>query len=246
MLSNEYEKFSMAKKDNIKEMYGRLSTLVYKSKMLGKPYSELEVVRKILRILPRNFEAKVTTIQESKDLKIVEVEELIGNLITYEMKVKFREVRKSGDSKKKSIALKRTVDSDEEEDEAETELAIVMKRFKKWTQKYENPAINQRIKTKITKVLDDSEEDEIIHYRCNKLGHIKPNCSLNQPSKGKKKKQRSFAATWDDTEEEVESSDSDNKKQICASWLNQMITMMMNQARYQNYHILTCYFYITE
>jgi len=133
MLSSEYENFTMSKEENIKEMYGRLSTLIYKSRSLGKPYSELEVVRKILRILPRNFEAKVTAIQESKDLKTVKVEELIGNLTTYELEVKFRDGRDSGDSRKKSIALKGTVDSDEEESEATAELALLMKRFRKWT-----------------------------------------------------------------------------------------------------------------
>jgi len=44
MLSNEHENFTMAKDESIKDMYGRLSNIVYKSKMLGKPYSELEVV----------------------------------------------------------------------------------------------------------------------------------------------------------------------------------------------------------
>jgi len=62
MLRSKYENFIMSKEENIKEMYGRLSMLIYKSKMLGKPYFELEVARKILRILPRNFEAKVTAI----------------------------------------------------------------------------------------------------------------------------------------------------------------------------------------
>jgi len=115
--------------------------------------------------------------------------------------VKFRDKRESGDFRKESIALKGTVDSDGEENEATVELALLMKRFRKWTQKHGNPAINQRLKTKINKVLDDSEKEEIICYQCSKLGHIKPNCPLNQSSKGKKlkHKQRSFTATWDDT-----------------------------------------------
>jgi len=32
ILSSEYENFTMSKEENIKEMYGRLSTLIYKSK----------------------------------------------------------------------------------------------------------------------------------------------------------------------------------------------------------------------
>jgi len=99
MLSNEYENFSMSKEESIKEMYEHFSTLVYKSNMLGKPYSDLEVVHKILRILLRNFEAKVTTIQESKDLKTIKVKDPIENLTTYEMEVKYKEKHEDRASK---------------------------------------------------------------------------------------------------------------------------------------------------
>ena len=101
MLSGEYENFKMEKHENVKEMYVRLSNLVFKSKALGKPYTELEIVWKILRILPRSFEEKVTAIQESKDLKQIKVEELIGNLTTYELEIKFKEERESDDTRKK-------------------------------------------------------------------------------------------------------------------------------------------------
>jgi len=106
------------------------------------------------------------------------------------MEVKFKEERNSGYSKWKSIALKGIVDNDKEEDEAVIELILLMKRFKKWTRKHENPTMNQRIKTKLTKVLDDSKEEDIICYRFNKPGHIKPNCPLNQLNKGNKKKKK--------------------------------------------------------
>ena len=42
-------------------------------------------MRKILRSLPESFHAKVTTIEESKDLDEIKVQELIGSLQTYEL-----------------------------------------------------------------------------------------------------------------------------------------------------------------
>ena len=66
MLSSEYENFTMAKEENVKEMHGRLSNIIYKSKALGKSYTEMEIARKILRVLPRKFKAKVTAIQDQK------------------------------------------------------------------------------------------------------------------------------------------------------------------------------------
>jgi len=44
------------------------------------------LVRKILRFLPRTWKAKVTAIQEAKDLKTISLDKLIGNLQTYELR----------------------------------------------------------------------------------------------------------------------------------------------------------------
>ena len=107
---------------------------------------------KRIRILPRSFEAKVTAIQESKDLKQIKVEELIGNLTTYELEIKFKEERESGDTRKKSIALKGTTDSDgDDDDDRAAELALLLKKFKRWNKRHGNPALNQQARSRITK-----------------------------------------------------------------------------------------------
>ena len=58
-----------------------------------------KIVRKILRSLPESFSAKVTAIEESKDLDDIKIQELIGSLQTYELSLPTQ--RKS-----KSLALK--------------------------------------------------------------------------------------------------------------------------------------------
>ena len=52
----------------------------------------------------------MTAIQESKDLKQIKVEELIENLTTYELEIKFKEERESGDTRKKSVTTRISVD----------------------------------------------------------------------------------------------------------------------------------------
>ena len=52
---------------------------------LGEKTEDSKIVRKILRSLPESFHAKVTTIEESKDLDEIKIQELIGSLQTYEL-----------------------------------------------------------------------------------------------------------------------------------------------------------------
>jgi len=57
------------------------------------------VVRKILRSLLESFRAKVTTIEERKDLDKIKIQELISSLQTYELSL-------PSQRKSKSLALK--------------------------------------------------------------------------------------------------------------------------------------------
>jgi hypothetical protein len=52
---------------------------------LGKTISDVKLIRKILRSLPERYKIKVTTIEESKDLEEMNIEELVGSLQTYEL-----------------------------------------------------------------------------------------------------------------------------------------------------------------
>lgn len=64
-------------------MFDRSINIINGLKALGKAYSNKEMVKKLLNSLPKDWEAKLTTIEEYKDL-----DELIGSLLTYEMKLK--------------------------------------------------------------------------------------------------------------------------------------------------------------
>jgi len=82
----KYELFEMGDCETIMGMYPRFTHITNELKSLGKTFSTEELVRKILRILPRTWEVKVTAIQEAKDLKTLSLDELIGNLQTYELR----------------------------------------------------------------------------------------------------------------------------------------------------------------
>ena len=76
-----------------------------------------KVVRKILRSLPESFRAKVTTIEESKDLNEIKIQEFIGSLQTYELSL-------PSQRKSKSLILKiinERVEAQDSSDEDEVE-----------------------------------------------------------------------------------------------------------------------------
>jgi hypothetical protein len=50
---------------------------------LGKLVSDVKLIRKFLRSLPERFSIKVATIEESKYLEEMKIEELVGSLQNY-------------------------------------------------------------------------------------------------------------------------------------------------------------------
>ena len=97
---------------------------------LGEKTEESKVVRKIFRSLPESFRAKVTAIEERKDLDDIKVQELVGSLQTYELSL-------PSQKKSKSLALK-TIDervmSHEslEEEAVDKDVAYLVKNFRKF------------------------------------------------------------------------------------------------------------------
>jgi uncharacterized protein YjaG (DUF416 family) len=54
---------------------------------LGKKVSDAKLIKKILRSFLEQFRIKVTIIGESKDLDSMKIEELVGSLQTYDLRV---------------------------------------------------------------------------------------------------------------------------------------------------------------
>ena len=67
---HQYELFKMQPGETIKEMFTRFTDITNNLKSLDKTYTNEEMVRKILRGLPKSkWGPKVTAIKEAQDLK---------------------------------------------------------------------------------------------------------------------------------------------------------------------------------
>jgi hypothetical protein len=84
---------------------------------LGKPVSDVKLIRKILRSLPERFRIKVTTIEESKDLEEMKIEELVGSLQTYELYLPLVKKLKTIALKASKKKVKASSEDDSEEEE---------------------------------------------------------------------------------------------------------------------------------
>jgi uncharacterized coiled-coil DUF342 family protein len=125
MLISRFEKIKMLDDETFREFYSKMGNLRNSMASLGKSLSDVKLIRKILRSLPERFKIKVTTIEESKDLEEMKIEELVGSLQIYELSL-------PPVKKVKTIALKASkakvsseVDSEKEEDA----VAMLAKNF---------------------------------------------------------------------------------------------------------------------
>ena len=85
MLTTRFEELKMSEDKSFDSFYGKLNEVVIGKFNLGEKTEDSKIVRKILRSLSENFHAKVTAIEESKDIDDIKVQELIGSLQTYKL-----------------------------------------------------------------------------------------------------------------------------------------------------------------
>ena len=85
MLTTQFEELKVSEDESFDSFYSKLNEVVIGKFNLGEKIEDSKMVRKILRLLPESFCAKVTTIEESKDFNDIKVQELIGSLQTYEL-----------------------------------------------------------------------------------------------------------------------------------------------------------------
>ena len=101
-----FEEIKMEEDELFDEFYTKLKDILNSTFNLGETIPESKIVRKMLRSLPDKFQAKITVIEESKDIDKIHLTELIGNLQTYELGLTRIGKSSKSKSKSKSMALK--------------------------------------------------------------------------------------------------------------------------------------------
>ena len=75
-----FEKIKMEEDESFDEFYAKLKDIVNSAFNPGETIPKPKIVKKVLRSLPERFHAKITVVEESKDIDKIHLTELNGNL----------------------------------------------------------------------------------------------------------------------------------------------------------------------
>ncbi|GKE02505.1 zf-CCHC domain-containing protein, partial [Tanacetum coccineum] len=122
--------------------FARFNTIITSLKGLDECFSSKNYVSKFLKAFHPKWRAKVTAIEELKDLTSLSLDELIGNLKVYEVIIKKdSEMFKGKREQNRSLALKAKKESSVEDsstfDSEDEEYAKAVKEFKKFFKRRE-------------------------------------------------------------------------------------------------------------
>jgi hypothetical protein len=117
-------------------------------KGLGEMIEEYFLVQKILRSLPDRFNSKVSAIEEITDLNTLTLDQLLGTLTAYEMRI----TKGKSTTREASFKVEKNTDSDIDEIEAN-----FVRRLKKGSGKYKG-------------------KPPFKCFNCGKIGHFSSKC----------------------------------------------------------------------
>ena len=121
----------MKEDESFDEFYAKLKDIVNSAFNLRETIFEPKVVRKVLRSLLERFHAKITAIEESKDIDFIPLMELVGNLQTY--KLGLTRIGKGSKSKSMTLKAKSNETNESSNDEDSKMKSYITRQFNKFT-----------------------------------------------------------------------------------------------------------------
>ncbi|GJZ46793.1 zf-CCHC domain-containing protein [Tanacetum coccineum] len=184
----QYEQFSILDDESIDSAFSRFNTIITSLKALDESSSSQNHVRKFLRALPTKWRPKVTTIEKSKDLSTLSLDELIGNLNVYEVVLeKDSQASKNKKERYKSLALKAKTESSDEETytsgSEDEEYVVTVRDFRRRGRFMRQPHNDKKVFQKVKE--DKKGKGDRKCVRCGDLNHFISDCPKHSYSNQK-------------------------------------------------------------
>ncbi|XP_017644422.1 uncharacterized protein LOC108485074 [Gossypium arboreum] len=85
-LRRDFENLKMKEDETVKQYSDRIMAVVNSIRLLGEQFSEARIVEKVLSTLPERYEAKISSLEDSRDLATISLTELINALYAQEQR----------------------------------------------------------------------------------------------------------------------------------------------------------------
>ncbi|GJR66144.1 zf-CCHC domain-containing protein [Tanacetum coccineum] len=213
LLVQQYKQFVIFEDRFINSDFARFNTIITSLKALDEGYSSKNYVRKFLRALQPKWRAKVTVIEESKDLTSLSLNELIGNLKVHELIIKKNSKIVKGE--RRSLALKAKKESSDEKSSTsgskDEEYVMAVRDFKKFFNRRGRFVRQPRNDKKTFQRSRDDKNGKCDRkcFRCGDPDHLIREC----PKPPRDKNQRTFVGgSWSNSGEE---DDEKAKEETC-------------------------------
>nr|XP_009765548.1 PREDICTED: uncharacterized protein LOC104217090 [Nicotiana sylvestris] len=90
-LKREFEIQKIRELEGIKDYVDRLTAIANKIRLFGEKFSDSRIVEKVLVSLPEKFESKISSLENSKDLSKISVNDLVNALQAVEQRRAIRD-----------------------------------------------------------------------------------------------------------------------------------------------------------
>ncbi|GAV69407.1 UBN2 domain-containing protein [Cephalotus follicularis] len=137
--------------ESIYYMFDRFTNIINSLNSLGKSFSNNELVRKILRSLPKYWQDKVTAIEEAKDLTKLKFEDLLGSLLTHELAMWRIE-----HGNEEMVVFKSSIKENSDEDEEEVS--------KEWKNRYDFSSDDEEVANFCMMAIEKGLNNEVYKF----------------------------------------------------------------------------------